>query len=104
MNGGELIGLTSVVLIFGWPLALIIAGHHRRILELKLRLKQQADQSVLDELQDLKRQMTDLRDTTTRYDVSFDAALQRLDSRMSHLEQRVAHRERESEQAQSVRS
>ena len=33
--------------------------------------------------------MAALRDTTTRYDMSFDTALQRLENRMAYLEQQV---------------
>ena len=36
---------------------------------------------------ELKREMAELRDMTTRYDLSFDSALQRLESRVNNLEQ-----------------
>ena len=34
----------------------------------------------------LKREVAQLRDTTTRYDMAFDTALERLESRVSHVE------------------
>ena len=51
---------------------------------------------TLNEIQALRQQMVELRDTTTKYDMSFDAALQRLESRMGHLEGRVTSVEQET--------
>ena len=86
---GELIGLVAIVMIFGIPITAILAGHHKNVLEMKLKMRQGGDQDVVSELRDLKQQMVDLRDTTTRYDLSFDAALQRLESRMGTVEERM---------------
>jgi hypothetical protein len=41
-------------------------------------------------MRDLKRQIEELRDTTTKYDMSFDTALQRIESRVSNVENRVS--------------
>lgn len=86
---GELIGLIAVLCIFGTPMIAVLASHHRKVLELKLKAREQADQNVLAELSELKRQMIELRDTTSRYDVSFDTALQRLEGRVRQLEARL---------------
>lgn len=87
---GELIGLAAVVLIFGVPIVAIITSHQQKLAEMRMKAGQQADAGLLSEIQDLKRQMTDLRDTTTKYDLSFDAALQRIESRVGGLEGRVS--------------
>ena len=42
-----------------------------------------------DEVESVRRELAELRDTATRYDISFDAALQRIESRVGHLEQRA---------------
>ncbi len=81
-----LIPLVVVTLIFGIPIVAILTHHHRKVLEMKLRLKQEMDQSIRMELQSIRNQIQQLRDTTTQYDMSFDTALQRLESRVSHLE------------------
>ncbi len=47
-----------------------------------------ANPQVGVELAELRKQVEALRDTTTKYDLSFDTALQRLESRMSHMEER----------------
>ena len=38
------------------------------------------------EIAGLKQEVAELRDTATRYDLSFDTALQRIDRRVDHLE------------------
>ena len=85
----NLTGLVAVVCIFGWPIIGMYFRHQRHMAELRMNSLGRADESLLAELQELKLQMTELRDTTTRYDMSFDSALQRMESRMSHVEQRV---------------
>ena len=89
MDGGEFIGLVAVVLIFGMPFVGIITAHHRKLMEMKLKMGAHAQGSTSAELQELRRAVDELRDTTTRYDISFDAALQRIESRVGHLEGRV---------------
>jgi len=86
---GEFIGLVAVVMVFGIPLAAIYSEHKRKLAEMRLRLGSQSDERTLAALNDLRQQITELRDTTTRYDLSFDAALQRLESRVGNLERRV---------------
>ncbi len=49
-----------------------------------------SEPAVLDELKALREQIAELRESTTRYDVSFDTALQRIEGRMSAVEQRVS--------------
>lgn len=86
---GDLTGIVAVVMTFGIPLAAILTYHHRRVLEMKLKLRDAAGQDVRTEIADLRQQLSELRDTATRYDLSFDAALQRIESRVERIEQRV---------------
>lgn len=81
-----LIPITAIVCTIGIP---IWTHHKRAMLQLRLKMGQDADSSVLAEMQALKQQMAEMRDTTTRYDMSFDAALQRIESRVGHVEGRV---------------
>ncbi len=76
----------------------------QKIAEMKLQSMQRADQSLMAELQQLKDQMAELRDTTTKYDLSFDTALQRLESRMGGVEQRVQRIEQQAGADLSSRS
>lgn len=96
--------LAGVAITLGVPA--IIAGHLRKMAEIKLRTQQthqQADQNQTVELRELKKQVAELRDTTTQYDMSFDAALQRMESRVASVEQRQREGEREDTTAQVQR-
>ena len=81
-----LIPLTAIICIFGIP---VWTHHQRKMMEMKLKMSQSGDANVLAEMKNLRDQLAELRDTTTRYDMSFDAALQRIESRVGHLEGRV---------------
>ena len=63
----------------------------------------QGNSVVVEEMQKLKQQVAELRDTTTRYDISFDAALQRIESRVGHLENKVSAIEQAPQQARIER-
>ena len=86
---GELIGLAAVVLIFGTGFMAVWGEHQRKLLEAKARAGNQ-DSTLAAELQAMKKEIEALRDTSTRYDMSFDTALQRIESRVSNVEQRVS--------------
>ena len=85
MDAGNL----AILLIFGLPIIAVVTSHQRKLMEMKLKLGAQTQATPSREMQDLKRAIDELRDTTTRYDISFDAALQRIESRVGHLEGRV---------------
>jgi hypothetical protein len=97
----EILALLVPIVALCIPIVAIMSSHQRKLAEMKMRMTQQADANTLAELRALKQQMTELRDTTTRYDLSFDAALQRLESRMANIEQRVTGLERERQSAQA---
>ena len=63
-----------------------ILRHQRKMLEIKAKVGYHPTEIGSNELRELTRQIAELRDTTTRYDMSFDSALQRLESRVGNLE------------------
>lgn len=72
---------------FGSILAWVWMRQNHRLEELKIMRGQGAGSAdVVNEIRQIQQQLHELRDTTTRYDMSFDAALQRLEARVSHLE------------------
>ena len=91
------------LVVFAIPIIAIITAHHRKIMEMKMKMGGSGDSRVVEELTVLKQQMAELRDTTTRYDISFDAALQRIESRVGHLESKIATIEAAPEQARIER-
>lgn len=70
-------------------LVAIYTSHQRKVLEMRLRMQQEERGRSDSGLSALRDEVGELRDTATRYDISFDTALQRIESRVSNLEQRL---------------
>ena len=64
-------------------------SHRQKLAELRMKGLAEADAATVTELRELKKELAELRDTSTRYDMSFDTALQRMEARLGGLEQRV---------------
>lgn len=80
--------LALMAIIFSVPIVAIWTEHRRKMAELQARLRSERADST-NEVKDLARQIADLRSTATEYDLSFDSALQRLESRMDLLDERL---------------
>lgn len=72
------------------PILAIWTSHQRRMAEIKARAAN-VQGPVLDEvrtqLMAMREDIASLRDTTTRFDMSFDAAVSRLEQRVDRLEE-----------------
>lgn len=94
--GGEIIGLAGVIMVFSIPISAIWMHHQREMAKIKSArgdgdkgdVKGSAE--VVRELQAMRQEMALLRDTTTKFDMSFDAALSRLEQRMDKAEENIA--------------
>jgi len=84
MDPGQIALLIPIVVLF-IPIVAIVTDHQRKVLELKLRLKGEVPKEVQAELAELKNQVAELRDTTTKFDMSFDAAISRLEDRVDRV-------------------
>ena len=89
MNPGWIVGLVAVFLIFGGGIVSEWLKGEQEIRRLKVQRAQgNVDGDTLKAIEDLRREVTELRDTTTRFDMSFDAAISHLEQRMDYLEHR----------------
>ncbi|MCS6830685.1 MAG: hypothetical protein NZ749_08575 [bacterium] len=79
---GELIGLVTVVLIFGTPFFAMWTRY--RIEQEKIR-QQKTDRA----LEEIRQELAQVRETSTQYALSFEDALQRIERRLDTLEERV---------------
>ena len=86
---GEFVGLVAVLCFFGIPLSAIWGHNRRKMMELKLRMTQGDDAAVRASIEALRAEVKALRDTTMQYDISFDSALQRVESRVDRIERRA---------------
>lgn len=99
----ESLALLIPVIAISIPIVAIVTSHQRKLIEMKLQLQGQADEKVIDELREVKRQLSELRETTTTYDLSFDTALQRLESRIGSVEQRLNAVEKDVQSARMLK-
>jgi hypothetical protein len=82
---GEWVGAIAIFSIFGWIPLKVILGHIAKMAEIKS--KSDGDQgATAQQLAQMQSELKALRETTTRFDVSFDAALTRLEERIQSAE------------------
>jgi biopolymer transport protein ExbB/TolQ len=93
--GSSVVALVLIVMSVG-ALA-IITEHIQKLARIKADAEKRTDRRTGEALEALRQEVAALRDTTTQYDLSFDAALQRLESRLGHVEERVARLEQQSQ-------
>lgn len=94
-------GLFVTVMVLAIPWYAISTYHRRKLEEIRAKQKVDIAEETRAAIDALRREVAALRDTSTQYDVSFDTALNRLDSRMAHLEQRVRSVENEVNSVQA---
>jgi hypothetical protein len=84
----------AVIMTMGIPIVAIWTGHQRKMAEIKMRSGNiqgsSVQGSVLEDvrlqLSALREEIAALRDTSTKFDVSFDSALSRLEERVDRLD------------------
>lgn len=88
---GELIGLVAVVLIFGpalvIPLVAMTQKHRKEMLMLELERRRHSNEEVLKQIEALRKEIAELRETATQYDLSLQANLENLHARVRALEE-----------------
>ena len=82
----ELTGLVAVTLIFGGGIISSMLATWQRRMELKAQQQQGQNDLVTRELTELRAEVAALRDTSTQFDVSLDASVNRLEGRVNRLE------------------
>ncbi|MDE2125718.1 MAG: hypothetical protein KGJ62_03935 [Armatimonadetes bacterium] len=82
---GMIVAAVSVIAI---PIAGIWTYHRRKLYAMELEARGREADQVTAQIEELRDELRALRDTTMQYDLSFDTSLQRLESRMQHLETR----------------
>jgi uncharacterized protein YicC (UPF0701 family) len=85
MDPGQIAVCIPIVALF-IPISAIWTHHLRKMAEIKAQQGTTVAPDIRRELTEIKQQVAELRDTTTRFDMSFDAALTRLEQRMDSVE------------------
>ena len=86
MEPGPFIGLIAVAGAFGVPIIAIWTSHIRSLAQIKANGVQSNDGALRQEVEALRAEVSALRDTTTKFDLSFDAQLTQLETRMERTE------------------
>ena len=86
MHFGEIIGLVAVAGAFGIPITAILTHHQRKLAEIKASGIQGNNSALLQELESLRTEFKALRDTTTKFNLSFDTQLTRVEERVDRIE------------------
>jgi hypothetical protein len=81
----EWVGAIAIFSIFGWIPLKVILGHIAKMAEIKAK-NGLGGENVAQQLAQMQSELKALRETTTRFDVSFDAALTRLEERVQSAE------------------
>ena len=87
MELNELIIAIVGVSTFG-SIAKAYIDYKQKAIEARLEKMKSPDEQLRSDIAELNRKLTELRDVTTQYDMSFDSALHRVESRLSVLEQK----------------
>ena len=91
MDAGEIAVFIPIVALC-IPIVAVWVKHKERMEEIRLRQGSTktvaVDESLRAEVTALKEQMMALRDTTTKFDLSFDSALDSMEERVKRVEER----------------
>ena len=91
MGAGEVFALIFGVPAIGLvaiPFAMIWTHHRRKMEELKVQRAYLHSQDIQAQFDAIRAEIRDLRDTSMQYDLSFDAAMHRVENRLEHLERK----------------
>lgn len=81
--------LIPIVAISGGIIKSILASQEKR-LKMRLKMQQGENDEFKKQIADLRAEIAALRDTSTQFDLSLDNSVQRLESRVGHLETKAA--------------
>lgn len=88
--GPDQLALMIPIVALCIPIVKIWTNHQHKMAEIKAQSGTTLPASVQSDLSEIKRELASLRDTTTKFDMTFDAALSRLEERVDRIEDRQA--------------
>ncbi len=87
---GELTGLVAVLFIFGpaviIPVTAMVLKHRKDMARMELERRAVANQELIAQIEALRRELAELRRTSTEYDMSLQENLENLQERVRALE------------------
>ena len=92
MSGENIVAIVGVVMVFGGGGIRYAIGAFERIVTLNLTEGSRRNDETSRAVEDLRREVAALRETSTTFDMSFDAAITRLEERVERTESGQAPR------------
>lgn len=93
MDMGDLIGLVAVVCIFGpaliIPIVAMTQKHRKEMAQFELEKRRVSNEEIARQIEALRQEIAELRQTTTQYDLSLQANLENLQERVHALEENL---------------
>lgn len=90
LDMGNLFALAAVVFIFGpaliVPVLAMTQKHRREMAMLELEKQRKSNEEILKQIEALRQEIAELRQTTTQFDMSLQANLENLLERVRALE------------------
>ena len=95
--GETLVSIFGVMFVFGSPVLVVhaILRHKQRMRELDRGLSPVSDANLRLEVEKLRQELRQLRDTTSQYDISFDTALQNMERKYETMDRKLESNQRQ---------
>ncbi len=94
----DIVALVVVLCIFGpalfVPITAMVLKHRKEMLEMELERRRLSNQEMAAQLDAIREEIAQLRDTSTQYDMSLQATLEALQERVRYLEQQLEEQAR----------
>jgi len=94
----DIVGLALIVCLFGSfvfvPITAMVLKHRKEMLQMELERRRLSNQEVVAQIEALRQELAQLRDTSTQYDMSLQANLEALQERVRMLEQQLEEQTR----------
>ncbi|MCS7209290.1 MAG: hypothetical protein NZ874_06930 [Fimbriimonadales bacterium] len=89
----DIVALAAIVFIFGpalfIPITAMVLKHRKEMLQMELEKRRLSNQEVAKQIEALRAEIAQLRETATQYDMSLQANLENLQERVRYLEQQL---------------
>ncbi|MFN3690668.1 MAG: hypothetical protein ACK4UU_07065 [Fimbriimonadales bacterium] len=89
----DIVALAAVIGIFGpglfIPITAMVIKHRKEMMQLELEKRRLSNQEIAKQIEALRAEIAQLRETSTQYDLSLQANLESLQERVRSLEQQM---------------
>jgi sensor histidine kinase regulating citrate/malate metabolism len=94
----DIVGLALIVCIVGpvlfVPITAMVLKHRKEMLQMELERRRLSNQEIVAQIEALRQELAQLRDTSTQYDMSLQMTLETLQERVRLLEQQLEEQTR----------